>query len=278
MSNSYRKLPHQRAVQVKDLAEAVSNDYSPNGQVDPLSILADHRVTHSFGNYGDAFDGALECSRTNFHVYCNTARTGRPQSPRSRFTLAHELGHYYIDNHRRALLSGPSKLHTSYCEFESNKRVEREADLFATCLLMPTERFQEYAQETSLGIEGILALKDEFGTSVTSTAIRYVKQNLMPCAVIKWHSSEFGWRWVSQSMYERGLGKTLDEIEEVPCDSATALALQDQPPENGLFHQRGGTASFWFPGRQRADDPILIEQSVSLQRFGALTLLYPDPH
>jgi hypothetical protein len=99
----------------------------------------------------------------------------------------------------------------------------------------------------------------------------------MPCAVIKWTSDEFGWRWISQSMYERGLGQTMDEIEEVPRDSATAQALEGTPLSEGRYHQRGGTASFWFPNRRRgARDQILWEQAVSLGQFGALTLLYPD--
>lgn len=277
MSNQYQKLPQERSHEIAGLAATVADNYFPDQQINPLSILEARGITYSFGAYGDTFDGILECRNERFHVYCNTDRCGNPYSARSRFTLSHELGHYFIDEHRSALVSGRVRPHTSFCEFEVRWRAEREADLFATCLLMPPHRFDQKVETVDQGLDGVLNLKDHFGTSVTSTAIRYAKHDAMPCAVIKWHSDEFGWRWISQSMYERGLGQTVDEIEEVPRDSATAQALKDTPPDEGRYHQRGGTASFWFPNRRHGmGDPILWEQAVSLGQFGALTLLYPD--
>jgi hypothetical protein len=142
---------------------------------------------------------------------------------------------------------------------------------------MPPYRFAQELKNVPEGLDGVLDLKESFGTSITSTAIRYAKHDAMPCAVIRWRFDEFGWRWISQSMYERGLGQTMDEIEEVPRESATAQALEDRPPDEGRYHQRGGTAAFWFPNRRHgAADPILWEQAASLGQFGALTLLYPD--
>jgi Zn-dependent peptidase ImmA (M78 family) len=277
MSAQYQELPRERFRKIGGLASTVANDYFPDDQIDPLPILRARGITWSFGDYGDTFDGLLECRNEQFHVYCNTDRCGSPFSVRSRFTLSHELGHYFIDEHRRALLSGRVAPHTSFCEFESRWRAEREADFFATRLLMPPHRFAEKTESVDEGLDGVLDLKEHFGTSITSTAIRYVKHDPMPCAVIKWKPEGYGWRWISQSMYEMGLSRTMDEIEEVPRDSATAQALEDTPPNEGRYHQRGGTASFWFPSRQHgAGDAILWEQAVSLGQFGALTLLYPD--
>jgi Zn-dependent peptidase ImmA (M78 family) len=277
MARRYRELSANRSRDIACLAATVADDYFPDQRIDPLLILRDRGITYSFGDYSQAFDGVLECKDNRFHVYCNTTRCGYPPSPRARFTLAHELGHYYIDEHRRALLSGRADPHTSYCEFQSKWRVEREADLFATSLLMPPHRFERSLESAPHGIEGILHLKEEFGTSITSTAIRYVKHDVMPCAVIKWHSDEYGWRWVSESMCKRGLVQTRDKVNDLSRDLATTMALQDvDPPEKG-YHEKGGTAAYWFPDRRPdANDPILREQAVSLGRFGALTFLYPD--
>lgn len=277
MSSQYQKLSHERSREIRGLASTVANDYFPDDQVDPLAILKDCGITWSFGDYGDTFDGVLECRNDQFHVYCNTARCGSPYSVRSRFTLAHELGHYFIDEHRRALLSGRVRAHTSFCEFESRWRAEREADLFATCLLMPPHRFAEKTESVDEGLDGVLDLKEHFGTSITSTAIRYVKHDPIPCAVIKWKSEGYGWRWVSQSMYKRGLSQTIEDIEDLPRKSATEKALTDETPTEEGYHENGGTASHWFQNRPRGTgDPILWEQAVSLGQFGALTFLYPD--
>jgi len=274
----YNSLPDHRAEQLRDLAEDVADEFSSGGRVEPRKILAAREITCSFGDYGSAFDGALECKNGGFHVYCNLARVQHRRSARARFTLAHELGHYYIDEHRRVLAAGHVKGHPSRCEFESNYLVEREADFFATHLLMPYSRFSPAAQRGERGMSGVLELHEQFGTSITSTAIRYAKCDVMPCAVVKWHSESYGWCWFSDSMYAKRLGRPMDQVEEVPRDSATALALAGVDPADGRsFHQRGGTASFWFSRRaSTTSDPILHEQAVSLGSFGALTLLYPD--
>lgn len=277
MARRYRDIPRNRAEEIQDLAETIANDHFPDSRVEPESIVKTCGITYSFGHYGEAFDGVLECKNGRFHVYCNLDRSGHPNSERTRFTLAHELGHYYIDDHRLALLSGRVPAHPSTCDFQSSLQVEREADLFAACLLMPPRRFQNAVRKVEPGLEGILSLKKQFGTSITSTAIRYVKHDAFPCAVIKWNSDSFGWCWATESFYKMGLARTLEKIENVPPDSATKWAILGLKPTNGKYHQSGSTASFWFPKRKYPDrDPILQEQAVSLGRFGALTLLYPD--
>ena len=50
--------------------------------------------------------GRPACWSGGWHIYCNLDCVGQKDSPRARFTLAHELGHYYIDEHRNALVAG----------------------------------------------------------------------------------------------------------------------------------------------------------------------------
>jgi hypothetical protein len=51
-----------------------------------------------------------------FHIYCNLDRENLPSSPRARFTLSHELGHYFIDEHQNNLASGQVRPHPSAAE------------------------------------------------------------------------------------------------------------------------------------------------------------------
>ncbi len=94
-------------------------------------IAAAKAITVSFGRYGDAFDGMLEHRAGRFHIYANLQRLLREDSPRARFTLGHELGHYYIDEHRNALTAGAVPAHRSGSEYESRLLPEQEADCFA---------------------------------------------------------------------------------------------------------------------------------------------------
>ncbi len=57
--------------------------------------------------------------------------------PRTRFSIAHELGHYFLEPHR-AYLRRTGKSHPSKGEFLSDRTIEMEADAFAAGLLMPS--------------------------------------------------------------------------------------------------------------------------------------------
>jgi len=205
-------------------------------------------------------------------------RVERAELPRARFTVGHELGHYFIDEHRNALKLGFAPSHPSFCEFESDLLVEREADHFASNLLMPGTRFKKLAVRVPTGLDGILRIAEFFGTSVTSTAIRYAKFDIVPCIVIKWNSDGFGWKWLSTETFRAKFRKTVETVNELPSDSPTvrAIAGESVPPQG--FFSAGTTAAAWFPyiDDRGSRNAILIEHAMSLGRFGVLTFLYPE--
>jgi Zn-dependent peptidase ImmA (M78 family) len=272
------QLSLSRAQEIAELAEAIAEEYFPSARVDPVAIVRAKGITVSYGHYGDAFDGLLEHRYRRFHIYINLDRVERAGSPRARFTFGHELGHYFIDEHRNALAAGLAPSHPSICEYESDLLVEKEADHFASNLLMPTYSFKQLAAPTALGLEGILKIAEHFGTSVTSTAIKYAQLDIVPCAVIKWNKDGFGWKWLSTETFRARYHKTIESVNYLPEDSPTAKAVAgEHVPAQGFF-SAGTTVSAWFPyvddGGYR--NAILIEQAVPLGRFGALTFLYPE--
>lgn len=260
-----------------ELAEFVADEYAPNTRVEPIAIAKAKGISVSFNYYGDFFDGMLEHSRGRFHIYCNLERLEHSNSPRTRFTLAHELGHYFIDEHRNALASGQVPSHPSKCEYESDLQVEREADSFASHLLMPRTRFSQKSRAGKVGLPSILALAQEFGVSVTSAAIRYSNEDLVPCAVVKWAQDRFQWKWLSTETFRARFLKTVEAIEQLPKDCATRRALSGEPTPSQGFLECGTTAAAWFPFLGHGDyrNVIFIEQAIPLGRFGVLTFLYP---
>ena len=272
-------LSAERREEIAALAAAVSDTYCPSGAVDPLRVAAAKGISVSFGDYGEAFDGMLEWKAGRFHIFCNLARLRRADSPRSRFTLAHELGHYYLDEHRGALASGRVPPHLSRCDFESSLRAEQEADHFAANLLLPEARFRRAAHGLGPGFGCVLKLVALFDTSLTATAVRYASLNLAPCAVIKWHWRGNQWQCFSSSMFRRLFRRSLSQPASLLPESATSQALaQQSPPACGYF--RSGTlASVWFPRVRRGDplDVVLTEEAVPLGGYGALTMLCPQP-
>jgi len=271
------QLSPDREQELAELAEAIAEDYFPARRIEPLAIMRAKEITSSFGYYGDAFDGLLEHQSGRFHIYANLNRLEHSDSTRARFTLGHELGHYFIDEHRNAMTSGLPP-HPSVCEYESDLVVEREADHFASNLLMPSTRFRRMAQRVPSGLQGILNVANECGTSVTSTALKYLKLDIVPCLVLKWNSERLVWGWPSTETVRAGFRKTIRSVDKLPPDSPTARAIRGEPAPAPGFFSAGTTASAWFPFVSSASsrNAVFIEESIQLGRFGVLTFLYPE--
>ncbi len=275
---SSQRLPGDRIHEIAELAEAVADEHCPSDVAEPAAIARANRVTTSFGAYGAAFDGMLEYKAGRFHIFCNLDRVRRADSPRARFSLAHELGHYYLDEHRNALAAGHAGAHRSQCQYESRHLVEQEADHFASNLLMPSSRFTARARSVGTGFAGIISLARHFNTSVTSTTIRYASCDISPCAVVKWSWTGYCWKWLSSEAFRARFRKTIEAREDIVENSPTWRALAGElPPDKGFF-EAGTTASAWFPhvAQGQLRDVLLIEQAMPLGRFGVLSFLYPE--
>jgi hypothetical protein len=264
-----------RLAEIADLAEAIAEDSFPDVAIDPIILIRRKKITLSRGQYGDSFDGMLEHRAGRFHIYCNIAGNRNPA--RIRFTLSHELGHYFIDDHRQALEAGQPP-HPSLSEYQSDNPVEREADHFASNLLMPSARFLRLARKSTPGAPAILALADTFGTSRTSTAIRYVQLDASICALVRWKPDGTATRWFSPSAYRIGFRKIHTAAIHVPRDSATGKVLQRLDPAPATHFEGTTVASQWFPFiRQGAGQDVLTtEYAIPLGEFGALTIVLPD--
>ena len=277
-SPARRRLKSARITEIQELAEAVADEYFPDRRVEPEELLRCKGITFNYNHYGSTFDGMLEWKDGLFHVYCNLDRVGTVDSPRARFTLCHELGHYYIDEHRTAITAGKLPAHPSTCEYESDTIMEREADLFASNLLMPRQRFMSSVAKMPPDLSTVLTLARQFGASVTSTALRFVETSEIECALIKWNPPTKTWSRVSHAMFDSGFGKTITSRHRIPKGSATDQALRGlDPPPSGVFSS-GGTATDWFPypRHYKHSNPILIEHAISISRYGVITMLFRD--
>src|SRR5208337_1830070 len=101
-----------------------------------------------------------------------------------RFTVAHELGHYFLPGHPERLFPAGDGLHESRSGFISNDPLERQADYFASALLMPAHQFREAVDYAGHGFAAIEKLATHCQTSITATAIRYTAFTDEAAAVI----------------------------------------------------------------------------------------------
>lgn len=100
------------------------------------------------------------------------------------FSIAHEFGHYFLGGHAEHLLPTPGSVHESRAGFASDDIIEREADYFASGLLMPTAPFEREMRRRDDGLDAIVELSDLCQSSLTATAIRYADLSRGAVAVI----------------------------------------------------------------------------------------------
>jgi hypothetical protein len=273
------KITAERRLAIQDLAECVFEDHWGNLPVNPESIIEDCGITLSYCDYRDAFDGSLEYRKGRFHVYCNVPGTEQRGSPRVRFTLGHELGHYFIDEHRRALTSGHAPEHGSFIYDHHDNQAEQEADFFAASLLMPRSHFLKSVESTSPILQTILDISSTFNVSTQCAAIRCVEWAEWLCTIIMFRDGKTPWWLISPRLANSGylFLRRLDSYQAAQ-GSATFDASQPGAHNWNVFHSTT-TAAMWFSGVSQASrrNVILQEEAVRLGRHGVLTFLsFPD--
>lgn len=91
-------------------------------------VIEDEGLNVIYDDYGQGtFDGMTwyEPNPDEFFIHMNTARGNAKGSAKGRFTLAHELGHYFIDHHRQALECDKMKPHIHSYELLARMRNRR---------------------------------------------------------------------------------------------------------------------------------------------------------
>lgn len=218
--------------------------------IDPLSLAKKQGSSLRFAgsDFGTLFDGQLEYhpeSKRFLLFYNNKYDEGYPPGvhhPRTRFSIAHELGHYFLDHHRQLLLSG-KRPHKSTSEFRSNIQIEREADAFAAALLMPSYLVRPTINREPLSIARIETIASDFNTSWVSTAIRSVQNCHFPCGLVGIREGGIAWMFASPALiqarlYPRGRAAPLSATAQ---EQWKKFLAGDNEPQ-----QRDVRAKEWF--------------------------------
>lgn len=193
-----------------------------------------------------------------------------------RFTVAHELAHYFLPGHPEALFPDGDGIHKSRQEFVSADKYERQADFFAASLLMPKRLFLKAANGAGQGLAAIERLSAACDTSLTSTSIRYAQYAQEPVAVIVSTKGRIDYCFMSESLADlRGLQR-IRKGDVIPPDSTTGRFLRT--PSNVADNKRDEGAcglDLWFDGAPR--DLEVNEDVVGLGSYGkTLTVLFAD--
>lgn len=260
-----------RELEIIALAERLAAPFT--GRVDLEEIATAAGIAFCYASFPQDFDGLLLLEQGKFVLVCNERRHKRG-SPRSRFTFAHELGHYFLREHRQAIQGGLLAARIPRRGPWGERILEQECDTFAANLLLPEPSFRRLANNLT-GLAQIQSLTDTFGTSLTSTAYRALELDLFraPAAVLLWDQlgQPAGRRVSEATLFLDGDYTTLATTP--PARSVTAAAIADL---RWGIHSGESHVMDWFTGLDGYEPEHQIqlrEEVMALGNYGWITLI-----
>lgn len=185
-----------------------------------------------------------------------------------RFTVAHELGHFFIDDHAQKIID--SGIHTSRDDLGSSDPFERQANFFATALLMPEREFNQSLWHIEADLEGVHKLAERFGVSLTAAAIRIAELSEEAVAIVVSSGMSIEYCLVSKVLEAVPQLRRPQRGEVLSRSTATyRLNKRIQQGENCTSISDTGTLDDWFEGMT---DLEVTEEALHLGRNYSKTL------
>ncbi len=174
-----RKLPQpRRQNRVEQAAWNVLQQLKIDGpplDVNDLAKQLDVRITNS--DLGDDCSGVLVKSGESAVIGVNWEH----HSNRQRFTIAHELGHFFLHKNGTYVDRSTSAFFRNSESGSGTLKEEREANQFAAALLMPSEWVYREIGNNNLNLDDDLAVMDlaeRFGVSEQAMSFRLANLRL----------------------------------------------------------------------------------------------------
>lgn len=202
-----------------------------------------------------------------FGIFYSTAI---PSLGFQRFSIAHELGHYFLDGHADQIPFDEG-MHASRAGTFCRDAFEQEADSFASGLLMPSRLFRRALNHFDDGLAGVKGLASLCQTSLTATAIRYAELTEAVSAVIVSTGKTVDFACMSSAMKSFAKLTWLRRGDLLPKGTLTANFNAQRDQFDEVERSDETDLRLWLDGTRSRD---VVEEVIGLGRYGkTLTVL-----
>ena len=179
--------------------EKIARKYGNCLPIDLVSIARKHEidVQQKPDNSSEGVSGMLLRHGDSFGIMYSTHIKSEGFQ---RFSIAHELGHYFLEGHIDHILPHKESIHQSSAGFHSANPYEQEADYFASGLLMPHFLITPIIKNMDPGFLSIEKIAELCKTSLTSSAIRYTQLSKDAIAIIVSTKERVNFCFLSQAV------------------------------------------------------------------------------
>lgn len=219
-------------------------------------------ITKVFGHDISGVEGMLKRSTDGKNWFVLYDKTIESQG-RINFTLSHELGHYLLHRSKQDSFECGQSQMLDYDSPESKLR-EKEANIFASYLLMPIDDYKNQIHNQPFSLDLISHCADRYDVSFTAAALKWVEFTEETAIVVMARDDFILWSYPSQSA--RKLGIYYSKGTPVPDDSVSQLNL-------GSIFSNSNTqmpAGVWHPKYESVESIIVsdkYEMAIFLVRF-----------
>ena len=209
-----------------------------------------------------SFEGALLRSSRDLSGRI-LVRRGIRESGRRRFTVAHEIGHYILHVDQQI----PCSPRVIEGWREGQPTPEREADTFASELLLPTTETVQCVNRRWPSMEVVADVAEHFGTSLMAAGRKFCDVASQACAVV-W-SSQRKIRWFHGSPT---FAHFIEVGKEIDFDSVAYRAYESKPLPSEMEEV---PAEAWIKSSWLKEDAVISEQTVPMPSYdGCLSLIW----
>lgn len=125
-----------------------------------------------------------------------TINKGITDIGKKRFTAAHEFGHFELHKNLAVVADTQYEL----CNWYQSGIHEREANEFASELLMPRKLFKEHCNNQKFNKELLFTLSENFVVSRTAAILKFLKIGNHPILIVCTQNNKVRWSKMSKSM------------------------------------------------------------------------------
>jgi uncharacterized protein DUF955 len=111
-----------------------------------------------------------------------TVKSSLPYERQKRFVIGHELGHFFLRPNTRQIETVDKEQSADWSDRQETE--EYEANIFAAELLLPKQLVAERIFGKEPSFELIEHLADEFCTTLTATAVQFVRTTSEECVLV----------------------------------------------------------------------------------------------
>lgn len=218
---------------------------------DPVGLVVPHGVA--------GIDGMLSWHEKK-KIWCISYDEDVIMPGRINFTLAHELGHYFC---HRKLQDEFRCSQGDLLDYEgaASRKMEKEANVFASYLLMPATDFRQQIGDQTITLKLLGEVADHYETSFTATALKWLELTDEAAILVVARDGFVCWSYPSKLASNRRAW--LAPGTPVPESAIERLKSAANHSGNSLCRVPAG---IWHPSLE-AEESVIVSDRFELMIF-----------